>query len=77
MCKTWLLLQRYYWMKMSSPVWTEEQPFPKDIIYRFEDVLKYFCPEIKLALSFDEADIAVINLNNKMYADVSQTNPVS
>lgn len=75
--KLTFFLQRYHWMKMSFPGWTEEHPFPKDIIYRFEDALEYLCPKIKVAINFDEAVSAVETLNTKMLADISLTNPVS
>lgn len=64
-------------MKRESPVWTEEQPFPTDIIYRFEDVLESLNPDFKLAKHLQEAFISLENLNNKVLLEMSQLNQVS
>lgn len=58
-------------------MWTEEQPFPTDIIYRFEDVLESLNPDLRLAKNVQEAFSSLENLSNKVLTEISQLNQVS
>uniref|UniRef100_A0A1B6LTA5 MIF4G domain-containing protein n=1 Tax=Graphocephala atropunctata TaxID=36148 RepID=A0A1B6LTA5_9HEMI len=68
--------QHYYWMKRSSPLWSEDRPFPKDLVYRFEDVVLYISSDFTLAKSLEEASDSVANINMKLFSEVAQNNPV-
>uniref|UniRef100_A0A1B6L3E4 MIF4G domain-containing protein n=1 Tax=Graphocephala atropunctata TaxID=36148 RepID=A0A1B6L3E4_9HEMI len=67
--------QHYYWMKRSSPLWSEDRPFPKDLVYRFEDVVLYISSDFTLAKSLEEASDSVANINMKLFSEVAQNNP--
>ncbi|XP_046666616.1 regulator of nonsense transcripts 2-like [Homalodisca vitripennis] len=67
--------QHYYWMKRSSPMWSEERPFPTDLIYRFEDVIFSICSEFTLAKDLEEANDFVTDTNIKLCSEMARINP--
>lgn len=62
---------------MSSNVWNDEQPFPKDIVHRFEDALDFLSPDFKAASDLVSATYAVNNIKNDMYSKAANDDPVS
>ncbi|XP_054263134.1 regulator of nonsense transcripts 2-like [Macrosteles quadrilineatus] len=67
--------QRYYWIKKSNHIWNDEQPFPKDIVFQYEDTLNSLSPDMKPATDLVTAINAVNNINSKMYSKAATDNP--
>ena len=65
-------LQRYYWLKRKSSVWTAERPFPRDVEYLVCDTLELLRPKLQLCTSWDEASQAADALDKEFTSKLGQ-----
>ena len=72
-----LWLQRYYWFKRALPIWTEDRPFPIDIMNMVRDTLDTIRPKMHMCANFEQAVTAVQALEEEYKAKICEyTRPV-
>ena len=67
-----LWLQRYYWFKRALPIWTDDRPFPIDIMNMVHDTLDTIRPKMRMCNSFEEATAAVQALEEEYKAKICE-----
>ena len=72
-----LWLQRYYWFKRALPIWTEDRPFPIDIMNMVRDTLDTIRPKMHMCTNLEQAVTAVEALEEEYKAKICEyTRPV-
>jgi len=68
-----LTLQRYFWLKKKSSVWTAERPFPRDVDYLVYDTLELLRPKLEMCSSWDDASQAADALDKEFTSKLGQS----
>ncbi|XP_071041513.1 regulator of nonsense transcripts 2 isoform X3 [Parasteatoda tepidariorum] len=70
-----IFFQRYFWMKMSADIYTEDYPFPVSIKFMVVDLITSLRPKLKQFESLEQANQAVENLLNELKPKVAEICP--
>ena len=66
------VLQRYYWYKRNTVIWSEIRPFPIDIDYMVQEAIETLRPTLHLCESYDEAAEAADQLDTQFRAKLGE-----
>ncbi|KAL8621336.1 hypothetical protein ACOMHN_053357 [Nucella lapillus] len=72
-----IYFQRYYWFKRSLPIWSDERPFPIDIMNMMRDTMDTIRPKMVMCCSWEEALGAVSSLEEEYKAKISGILPLA
>uniref|UniRef100_T1IJL6 Regulator of nonsense transcripts 2 n=1 Tax=Strigamia maritima TaxID=126957 RepID=T1IJL6_STRMM len=67
--------QRYYWVKKSHEVWTDENTFPVTVDYMIKDTMAIMRPKLKMANNLEEAQKTVEELEKEIVAKLMEIMP--
>ena len=68
----YLWLQRYYWFKRALPIWTEDRPFPIDIMNMVRDTVDTIRPKMHMCTNLEQAVTAVQALEEEYKAKICE-----
>ncbi|XP_076469583.1 regulator of nonsense transcripts 2-like isoform X2 [Babylonia areolata] len=69
--------QRYYWFKRSLPAWSNDRPFPIDIMNMMRDTMDAIRPKMMMCASWQDALAAVTALEEEYKAKISGILPTA